>query len=218
MKIYATSDLHGNLEGLNPDGCEVCVFAGDLDNHGFDDPAKHRIYIEGRVAGFASAFPKVKFIVVAGNHDIFKPDSIRWPRNVICLRDSGCTVGGLKFWGTSTVYAWRKGCKWANAISDAATARRTWGKIPEGTDVLITHMPPYIPDSSLDWGTEGQEHDGSRILAEEIQRAKVRCVICGHVHEGDHAKQMLGDTAVFNVSRCDNRHEITYAPVVIEID
>ena len=217
MKIYATSDLHGNLEGINPTGCDVCVIAGDLDYHGFDDPDRHRIFIEGTVCGFATAFPTVKFVLVAGNHDLFRPDNIKWPSNVICLRDSGCTINGVRFWGTSLVYAWRKGCRWANATSSGAHARFMWSHIPVGTDVLVTHMPPYIPDSSVDWSCKGQEHDGSRILAEEIKRAKVRCVICGHVHEGEHCKQMLGNTAVFNVSRCDNNHNVTYAPLVIDL-
>ena len=30
MKIMATSDLHGNLEGLDPKGSDVVVLAGDI--------------------------------------------------------------------------------------------------------------------------------------------------------------------------------------------
>ena len=30
MRIMATSDLHGNLEGLNPKGADVVVLAGDI--------------------------------------------------------------------------------------------------------------------------------------------------------------------------------------------
>ena len=30
MKIMATSDLHGNLEGLDPKGADVVVLAGDI--------------------------------------------------------------------------------------------------------------------------------------------------------------------------------------------
>ena len=30
MRIMATSDLHGNLEGLDPKGADVVVFAGDV--------------------------------------------------------------------------------------------------------------------------------------------------------------------------------------------
>jgi len=30
MKIMATSDLYGNLEGLNPKGADVVVLAGDV--------------------------------------------------------------------------------------------------------------------------------------------------------------------------------------------
>ena len=30
MRIMATSDLHGNLEGLDPKGADVVVFAGDI--------------------------------------------------------------------------------------------------------------------------------------------------------------------------------------------
>ena len=30
MRIMATSDLHGNLEGLDPSGADVVVLAGDI--------------------------------------------------------------------------------------------------------------------------------------------------------------------------------------------
>ena len=30
MRIMATSDLHGNLEGLDPRGADVVVLAGDI--------------------------------------------------------------------------------------------------------------------------------------------------------------------------------------------
>ena len=30
MKIFAISDTHGNLEGLDPSGSDVVVLAGDL--------------------------------------------------------------------------------------------------------------------------------------------------------------------------------------------
>ncbi|MBR6733745.1 MAG: hypothetical protein IKL96_05030 [Kiritimatiellae bacterium] len=30
MRIMATSDLHGNLDGLDPTGADVVVFAGDV--------------------------------------------------------------------------------------------------------------------------------------------------------------------------------------------
>ena len=30
MRIMATSDLHGNLEGLDPKGADVVVLAGDV--------------------------------------------------------------------------------------------------------------------------------------------------------------------------------------------
>ena len=30
MRIMATSDLHGSFEGLDPDGADVVVIAGDI--------------------------------------------------------------------------------------------------------------------------------------------------------------------------------------------
>ena len=32
MRIMATSDLHGNLEGIDPSGADVVVLAGDSYN------------------------------------------------------------------------------------------------------------------------------------------------------------------------------------------
>lgn len=30
MRVFATSDMHGNLEGLDPSGCDIVVVAGDF--------------------------------------------------------------------------------------------------------------------------------------------------------------------------------------------
>ena len=45
MKIMATSDLHGNLEGLDPKGADVVVLAGDIASlHGQGADAIVKIY------------------------------------------------------------------------------------------------------------------------------------------------------------------------------
>ena len=45
MRIMATSDLHGNLEGLDPKGADVVVLAGDIASlHGQGADAIVKIY------------------------------------------------------------------------------------------------------------------------------------------------------------------------------
>lgn len=119
------------------------------------------------------------------------------------------------------------GTPWVPVIShswafeaESPDLKRKYSKIPERCDILVVHSPPHISDSngidrSLEWG--GTEAFGSSELAQEVFKKSPKMLFCGHIHSGDHSKTMLGSTECYNVSRVDERYEIAYDPLVLEI-
>lgn len=230
MTIYATSDLHGQLDGLNPSLHDVCVIAGDIGPlKGFGpwhihDQAK---WMRKHFCGFCKKFPDIEFIIIPGNHDwaaMKQIDSenrvdnrVEFPPNVHLLIDSEVTVKGKRFYGTPWVpiinYHWAY-------EADSYTLMEKFEKIPDGIDVLVTHSPPYIADNnfidvSLQHG--GMTHFGSKELAEVVLRKRPKVVFSGHIHSGDHTEQNFDGVRCFNVSRIDERYEIAYEPTTVTI-
>ena len=146
----ATSDLHGNLEGLDPSGADVVVLAGDiapLKGRGVWHINEQKKWINKKFREWTSSYPDIRFVVIPGNHDfypiahiLFKGRDINWEfgfsPNVHFLGDEGAEIDGLKFYGTPWVpiisYSW--------AFEGEHDTLVDWfSKIPSGLDVLVTH-------------------------------------------------------------------------------
>ena len=141
MRIMATSDLHGNLEGLDPKGADVVVLAGDvapLKGRGPWHINDQKKWINKRFREWTSSYPGIQFVVIPGNHDfypiahiLFKDHGIDWKYefspNVHFLGDSGAEIGGVKFYGTPWVpiisYSWA-------FEGESDTLKRWFAKIP----------------------------------------------------------------------------------------
>ena len=124
MRIMATSDLHGNLEGLDPKGADVVVLAGDiapLRGRGPWHINDQKKWINKKFKEWTASYPDIQFIVIPGNHDfypiahiLFKEQRIDWKYgfspNVHFLGDAGAEIDGVKFYGTPWVpiisYSW----------------------------------------------------------------------------------------------------------------
>ena len=196
MRIMATSDLHGNLEGIDPSGADVVVLAGDiapLKGRGVWHINEQKKWINKKFREWTSSYPNTRFVIIPGNHDfypiahiLFKRSDIDWEfdfsPNVHFLGDEGTEIDGVKFYGTPWVpiisYSW--------AFEGEHDTLVDWfSKIPSGLDVLVTHSPPRIPGSDVDRSIQtDSEHFGSHELAEAIFEKQPRFVFCGHIHTG----------------------------------
>ena len=230
MKILATSDLHGNLEGLDPKGADVVVIAGDIAPlRGFDpwNINLQRQWINTRFREWTSAHPDVRFVVIPGTHDFFPIARKRFrgirgfdwkygfSPNVHFLVDKGVEIDGVKFYGTP----WVPIISWSWAFeADPAALKRRFSKIPADLDVLVTHSPPHIPECDVDFSLQtGAGPFGSSELANAIAAKRPRFVFCGHIHTGRHGGIDFESSRVCNVSRLDERYEIAYEPTLVEI-
>jgi len=151
-----------------------------------------------------------------GNHDWFaqnQPERMRElaeAAGVVWLDDTGIECDGVKFWGSPITLRFHD---WAFMRDPGSDIEKHWALIPENTDVLITHGPPFgILDrvQRLD-GTE--EQTGCPQLLKHIQRIKPKLHVFGHIHE-EYGKLDRYGTEFLNTSSMDISYRIANAPVV----
>lgn len=176
MIVDCISDLHGHYPTL--EGGDLLIVAGDLTaRHSFQE-------MEGFEKDWLR-FEKKKYkktVLIAGNHDTLL-EQISWDwKDVEYLCDSVTEFEGLKIWGSP----WTKRFKGMNPRAMAFTVdteeelAKKWAKIPDDTDILITHGPPK---GILDELTEEGHHAGSVALENAIRRIRPLLHVFGHVHE-----------------------------------
>ena len=84
--------------------------------------------------------------------------------------------------------------------------------IPENTDVLITHSPPY---GILDANTAGRRC-GCKDLRDRIDGLRLRLHCFGHIH-ASAGTMKVGDTMYVNASMVDRTYKIVRRPVQVEL-
>lgn len=119
---------------------------------------------------------------------------------------------GVKIWGspiTPTFF------NWAFNRDPGADIQKYWNKIPEDTDILVTHGPAYgILDLSRN------QHVGCKDLLEKIKKLsnlKLHCF--GHIHEpyGKETK-IINNVPIdfYNCAQVNSQYHIVNTPHVIE--
>ena len=92
-------------------------------------------------------------------------------------------------------------------------------KIPDKLDVLLTHDAPYgVSDVCLQdvWWNK-KEHIGSKPLANAVVIKQPKILLHGHLHTTNREEELLGKTSVYNVSLLDEKYEMVYKPLYLEI-
>jgi predicted phosphohydrolase len=206
LRLVCLSDSH-SLKPLSPipEG-DVLIVAGDVCGYGTLAELK-------TFNAFLGSLPHPHKLLIAGNHD--------WPfarvpeqakallHHATYLKDSGVEINGIKFWGSP----WQpEFCNWAFNLPRGPKLAQVWAKIPNDTDVLITHCPPF---GILDQVPSG-EHVGCEELLKALQRVRPKLHIFGHIHEGYGVLEQDGITFA-NASVCDGRYRPINAPIVIDL-
>ena len=203
MKIVALADTHGQHDQLQvPDG-DVLIHAGDMcGGNPFD---------YGDFNQWIGTLPHPHKIVIAGNPDaLFEDHADCLPTyNYTYLQDEATTIDGVKFYGSPWTPPF---LDWAFMAESAAIAKK-WALIPQDTDVLITHGPP--------WGVgdvvRGEGHQGCADLMDAVLQVKPRFHVFGHIHEGYGMYGLLDRPTYINASVLNEYYQMVNAPTVIEI-
>ncbi len=205
IRLVCISDIHGATGFHVPDG-DILIIAGDVCAYG--KLSELKVFDE-----FLSSLPHQLKILVAGNHDWPFADSSGSEakdlvRNAVYLQDTGFEFYGMKFWG-SPWQPWF--LNWAFNLPRGPKLAEVWSKIPDDTDVLITHSPPF---GILD--KVGGDNVGCEDLASALKHVRPKVHVFGHIHEGYGTEERDG-TIYVNASLNNGYYRLVNKPIVIDI-
>ena len=203
--ISDTHGLHDNI-GYIPDG-DILIHAGDLTRSGNMDELR-------TMNQFLDSLPHNHKIIIAGNHDVCFEKNQSNARKLISratyLQDKIVEVMGLKIYGSP----WQpRFGDLAFNLDRGAPLKEVWSKIPNDTDVLVTHGPPF---GILDATDVGGHHVGCKDLLEVVLKIKPKVHAFGHIH-CSYGVEKNNDTTFINASLCDENYHLANAPIVYDI-
>lgn len=202
MRIVAMADTHGYHDQLVvPDG-DILIHAGDITQRG-------SLAELARFNQLLARLPHRHKLVIASNHDFCFQDQPEAARKLLTaatyLQDDAVEVDGLRCYGSP----WQPWFfDWAFNLPRGEQLAERWSRIPEDTDVLITHGPPL---GFGDWVARG-ERVGCEDLLRRIEELSLRLHVFGHIHEG-RGSWHLGRSLLANVTV----DEGCQPPTVIEL-
>lgn len=175
MKILHISDTHGCHRRLHDlPQADIIVHSGDFTMNGSEQEA----------LDFMNWFCDLSYpqkIFICGNHDecLYGATIDGLDGNVHYLCNSGIEIEGLKFYGVPMFMG--------DCITDRQT--RHYANIPDDTDILITHTPPF---GILDF--DDNINYGSEELLSRISVVRPRLNLFGHIHARHGIKVFNGIT------------------------
>ena len=178
MKILHISDTHGCHRRLDDlPQADIVVHSGDFTMNGSEQEA----------LDFMNWFCDLLYpqkIFICGNHDdcLYGATIDGLDSNVHYLCNSGVEIDGVKFYGVPMFMG--------DCISDRQT--KHYANIPEDTDILITHTPPF---GILDF--DDNINYGSEELLSRISVVQPRLHLFGHIHSR-HGTTLLNGTTFSN--------------------
>ncbi len=184
---------------------DVLVHAGDSTSRGTNAQLQS-------FAKFFAAQPHPHKIVIAGNHDFGLEQSPTLGTELFgaaYLSDSGRTIEGLRVWG-SPWQPWFY--DWAFNLPRGEPLAEKWAKIPDDTDVLVTHGPPM---GTLDKTLRG-EPVGCEALRDRVAQIRPRLHVFGHIHEA-YGVHEQGGTLFVNACNCTLSYEPDNPAIVVDL-
>lgn len=191
IRFVVISDTHGKTEKLIVPPGDILLHCGDILKRGGSMMKLHKFN------DFMRQQPHAAKIVIAGNHDFcFDHESFNLLKATHCLKkgylpvnprealtsatylqDEGLVLCGYNIWGSPWVPRFSKTA--FTIPSDSAKMRQIRRLIPVGTDILMTHSPPY---GVLDLSRKGVA-GGCSSLAERVRQVNPAVHVFGHIHE-----------------------------------
>ena len=212
MRLVLLADTHDqNLHtkfGTIPDG-DVLIHAGDLVAIG-RDPERYK-----RMGNQLRRFPHRYKLVVPGNHDHLFLEDLEAAKaalgtGISVLFDSSIEIEGKLFYGTPWLH-WVEG-KYTFETQDSEAK---WEMIPENTDVLITHSPPY---GIFDLSAKSGEHIGSVELRKHVlERVRPQVHVFGHNHM-EWGQEEIEGVKFVNAAMVDDLYKPLRGATVIDLE
>ena len=220
VKICAISDTHNQHNSIEIPECDLLIHAGDFSYVGNPIDILELDFWFGKLKQSG----KVKEIVaIAGNHDWVCEKNPSYAaslfKNCIYLNEQPAEVMGLKFFG-SPIQPWF--CDWAFNRQRGTEIARHWAKIPDDTQVLVTHGPPFgildqvwiQPYNKL----TGPEHLGCEELRKKVDSLKdLKLHVFGHIHDSNGMQTNANGQIFINAAICSEEYKPIQKVHLVEI-
>ena len=208
MKFVFISDTHDQkpVDSI-PDG-DFLIHCGDIfGNDSLDNLVRFNDWM--------GTLPHKYKIVIAGNHDFLFENDNKLARsmltNVTYLQDEAILLEGYKIYG-SPWQPWFY--DWAFNLQRGEPLRKIWALIPDDTDILVTHGPPF---GIFDKTVLDNDNAGCEELLKRVQEIKPLVHAFGHIHEG-YGMTKIDGTIFINASICNFNYNPINKPIVVELN
>ena len=219
INICCISDLHEQWFGVKIPKCDLLIVAGDLTYRGDFQMIKE---FNSWAARLQDDEVVDDVVVIAGNHDITaqtNPEEFRkLLPDVSYLCDEAYEFRGLKIYGAPWSPSFFKE-HWVFNADRGEEISAKWAAIPEDTNILVIHGPPYGCGDLCDDGRRVGCVDLGKRLVELSKLSNLKLVVCGHIHN-DHGKHfhLQSGVPVINASTCTERYKPTNVPILFSIE
>lgn len=203
MRIVCLSDTHDAFRGLQvPDG-DLLLHGGDLSRRGLVKEVLAS-------AEWLRSLPHRHKVVIGGNHDfcLEEQEPRKLLRGLTYLQDETCEIEGLRIFGSPWSPAHGK---WSFQAERGEPLRQIWQRIPDDTQILITHGPP--------WGILDRHVSGIQLGCEQLRdrviSVKPRMHLFGHVHES-HGTHRQDGILYVNACNCSFGYKRQQPAIVVD--
>lgn len=210
VRIACISDTHLQESTLKVPECDILIHAGDMGK--FNSTEQDLALFDEWCASLG--LEPSRILVCAGNHD-FCLQNNKNAKDLLShctyLFDESVSIGGIKFYASPWQPAFFNMA--FNLERDGTELKKKWDEIPDDTDVLITHAPPYGLGDLISPG----EHLGCKLLLERVRQVRPRLHVCGHIHSGQGTYKTDFNMLVVNAAVCDNDYNPVNQSIIIEL-
>jgi len=217
-QIVTSKSLRKNDQPLDLPGGDILIHAGDFMNAGWN---------EMEAVMFFKWFDEIDNydtkILIAGNHDRWAENNPEEFKGILTgyktieyLQDEELAIyydgpNGDMPEENIRIY----GSPWQpNLPRHGEEMKAKWDAIPDNTDILVTHGPPF---GYLDIPGGQSIRVGCEMLRERVEAFKPKIHVFGHIH-GSAGYYFNGHTHFINAAVLDEQYRYMNAPLNIEWD
>jgi len=218
LKIVAISDVHCKWNKLVIPECDILISCGDYSFRGEKHVVKNfHTWLNKQDARYV--------ISVQGNHELWVEKNFLEAKQVaeeacpgVYFIDEGLVeIEGIKIYGSAITPFF---CDWAwNRYPEGLI--KAWNKIPDDTNILISHGPPYdiLDKTTYANGDPRPEPLGCSFLMHRIKQLKELSLhFFGHIHwQGGQTVNKDG-VSYFNTAVCDEMYLPTNPITIVDFN
>lgn len=201
MKYIIISDTHSMLDQVKiPKKGDVLIHCGDALGRGNIS----------ELATFAHQMSKFNYthkIYVPGNHDQYTERNPGLSKEMLkyygikLIIDEPFEIEGMKCYGSPVTPQWGN---WSFMIPRGEEIKKHWAKIPDDTELLITHGPPkgildYVPRDNFNAGCFD-------LLQRTADLKNLKYHMFGHIHFCGGQRLIHANTIFINAAICTEEY------------